>query len=690
MFAATPAGGASWSSLGTDTSAPWSTTFDTLQLLDGVYDLRATVSDNLGNTSFDVVAAIRIDNTAPRVVSSTPGEGTTVPSANAIGLVTSENATPLGVTLDGNATVAPVVSGTHIDYGTGTLGPGPHTLAGELQDSSGKKAPFRVHFTVWTASSSVAPPVDKNTAAGSPTTVESADGWASATMPAGNWSSSTGDWLILRITPTAPPAGLSNGFGAGPITVDVTARWALAGTEVHEFNRAIDILMRSTEKGLVPATFENGHWRVISRVPYAGTLPTGWEDGFYTDGAGFHVLTKHLSLFALLRDLEVPNPPQNVRGYLGPTGLTLRWTPGTDNSGTYDFVTVFSDSTDAGHFGVDYTAANVGAWAPGDPRIFRLKETDLAGNESSLTQVLRQVPSLIGKTPDQAAALLAPLGLKLGTTTIGGTGPAGTITGPAGLVLAQEGTAIDVTVSPGGGLTRLVLKVTTAPRVKPAVRKNIAARISLTRAASVTAELFSPHSVKLYTWRFSLKAGRSIVKLRLPHQVRRSGVYTIRWTARSGRESISHKITIRLVGAHNVIAVPARVLLAGPAAGSIRGTFTTQKPKLITASGIEPTFDAAASRRTDVRVIVVDVDAFGVSLIRDLHAVFPSTKIVALTSGPKQMAASLKAGAAIALPRSTPVSTLGRLIQRLLAKPTKPAKSAKLAGPPHRNAGHLH
>jgi hypothetical protein len=409
-------------------------------------------------------------------------------------------------------------------------------------------------------------------------------------------------------------------------------------------------------------------------VPSAGTLPNGWEDGFYADGAGFHLLTKHLSLFSLLRDLEAPNPPQNVRGYLGATGLTLHWTPGTDNSGTYDFVTLFSDSTDAGHFGVDYTAASVGAWSVGDPRIFRLKETDLAGNESSLTPVLRAVPSLIGKTPDQAAALLAPLGLTLGTTTIGDTGRAGTITGPAGLVLAEEGTAIDVTVSPGGASTRLVLKVTTAPRVKPAVRKKIAARVSLTRASRVTAELFSPRGVRLYTWRFSLKAGRSIVKLRLPHQVRRSGVYTMRWTARSGREAVSHKIKIRLLGTRNVIALPTRVLLAGPATRGISGTLTTQRRKLISASGIEPTFDAAASRRTDVRVIVIDVDAFGISVVRDLHAVFPSTKIVALTSSPKQMAASLKAGAVIALPRSTPSSTLGRLITRLLAKPIKPAK----------------
>jgi hypothetical protein len=38
------------------------------------------------------------------------------------------------------------------------------------------------------------------------------------------------------------------------------------------------------------------------------------------------------------------------------------------------------------------------------------------------------------------------------------------------------------------------------------------------------------------------------------------------------------------------------------------------------------------------------------------------------------MAASLKAGAAIALPRSTPASTLGRLIQRLLTKRSSPVK----------------
>jgi len=66
-FATSPAGRARpWSSVGTDTSAPWSATFDTSLLPDGVYDLRATVSDKPRQPPrFDTVSSIRVDNTAP-------------------------------------------------------------------------------------------------------------------------------------------------------------------------------------------------------------------------------------------------------------------------------------------------------------------------------------------------------------------------------------------------------------------------------------------------------------------------------------------------------------------------------------------------------------------------------------------------------------------------------------------------
>jgi len=657
VFAATPAGGATWTSLGTDTAAPWSVAYDTTKLPDGVYDLRVTVTDNLGNSSQNVVSGVRIDNMAPQVVSSSPADGSSVGSATAISLVASEPATPVGVTLDGGATVAPVMSGTHIDYNTGAFAAGPHTLAGELQDPSGKRLPFRVHFTIGSTGY-----VEKNTSSSSSTTVTSGDGFGSATMPAGAWSTSSNDWLVVRIAPTAAPSGLTNGFGPGPEALDVTAFWALSGTQVHEFAQPLEIVLRSTERGLVPATCDGSAWRVIHRVPTAGTLPAGWVDGFFTASDGVHVLTKHLSLFALLHDLQAPQAPQNVRGYVGPDGLTIRWLPGSDNSGTYDFVTLFAGSSDTGHYDPDSTAATVAGWKPGDPRIFRLQETDLAGNQSELTAPLAQLPSLVGMTLDQVEAALAARGLSVGTVTVGGAGKPGTVTGPEGLALAPRGAAIDVTVAPGGASTSLAFKVVTAPTFKPAKRKTMAARVLVTRSAQVSAQLISPRRVRLFTWHFKVRAGRTIVRLRIPRQVRRPGIYTLRWSARAGRETVTRTVRFRIVGARPPVQKP-EIVLAGTAAKGVNGSLGKQKPTVVTS--VEPTFDAAANRNRDVRVIVVDVDELGVATVHDLHVVFPSVKIVALAAGPKTMAAALRAGATIVLPRSTPPATVAKIIKRL-------------------------
>ena len=178
----------------------------------------------------------------------------------------------------------------------------------------------------------------------------------------------------------------------------------------------------------------------------------------------------------------------------------------------------------------------------------------------------------------------------------------------------------------------------------------------------MTTQLFSPRGVKLFTWRFSVRAGRTIKRLRIPRQVRRPGIYSMRWSARAGRQTVSRRIKIRIVGS----VVPAQriqVVLAGTAAEGVGGTLGKQSPKIVNA--VEPTFDAAANRNRDVRVIVVDVDEFGVGLLRDLHAVFPSVKIVALAAGPRTMARALKAGATIVLPRSTPTATLAKIIRRL-------------------------
>ncbi|MEP6977765.1 MAG: hypothetical protein ABI948_06895 [Thermoleophilia bacterium] len=41
-------------------------------------------------------------------------------------------------------------------------------------------------------------------------------------------------------------------------------------------------------------------------MPTPGTLPAGWSDGYWSDASGVHILTLHLSQFAVVRDLTPP------------------------------------------------------------------------------------------------------------------------------------------------------------------------------------------------------------------------------------------------------------------------------------------------------------------------------------------------------------------------------------------------
>ncbi|TML19511.1 MAG: hypothetical protein E6G32_12085 [Actinobacteria bacterium] len=670
-FSVSPAGANAWTPIGTDTAAPWSQAFDTTSVPDGLYDLRAVVSDSLGNTSQDTRPNIRIDNTAPILLSSTPADGSTVASANSIELVASEPTTPTNVTLDGSGTVAPVISGTHILYNTGPLSLGLHTLAGRLTDPSGKWSPFRVSFTVWSQSSAqnsngTAPPIEGNTRPNAPTSLTSADGFATVTVPAGAWGPNGNDWIVIRIQTTAPPS-LANGYAPASEVVDVTAFWALSRQPVHHFDKPIEILLRTSGKGLVPATFESAAWRGLRRMP-SEDLPAGWEDGFTASADSFVLRTLHLSQFTVLRDVQAPSAPANVLGFLIGGHLTLTWTPGADNSGTYDYVRVLANGAVVGDFGVDRTSGDAGPWTAHDSRSFTLRETDVAGNNSQMTDPLRRVPPLVGKTLDGVQSALSAAGLKLGQVSQGGVGRPGTVTAPTNFVLAEQGTAIDVTVAPGGtGFTKLVFQVVSPRKFKPAQKKTLAARIVLTRKAHVTAVLYNPQKLKLSTWRFALKAGRSIVKLSIPSQVQRPGMYSIRWTAVAGHDTATRTIKVRIFSGKNPTR-PVQVVLAGSAVSPKLALGSGKPPKVVKTVGEDSAFDAVGAGSNGVQVMVVDVDQFGTRFIRDLHTVFPSLKIVALSRSPKTLAKSLKAGATIALPSSVPNSVLAAVISRLLKK----------------------
>jgi chitinase len=69
-----PAGTGTWTDICTDSTSPYSCSWDTTGVSDGLYDLRAVSTDNAGNTTnSSTVANRRVDNTAPTATMTNPG-----------------------------------------------------------------------------------------------------------------------------------------------------------------------------------------------------------------------------------------------------------------------------------------------------------------------------------------------------------------------------------------------------------------------------------------------------------------------------------------------------------------------------------------------------------------------------------------------------------------------------------------
>ena len=69
-----PAGAGIWTDICTDASSPYSCSWDTTGVTDGLYDLRSVSTDNAGNsTNSSTVANRRVDNTAPTATMTNPG-----------------------------------------------------------------------------------------------------------------------------------------------------------------------------------------------------------------------------------------------------------------------------------------------------------------------------------------------------------------------------------------------------------------------------------------------------------------------------------------------------------------------------------------------------------------------------------------------------------------------------------------
>src|SRR5207244_2785704 len=174
-----------------------------------------------------------------------------------------------------------------------------------------------------------------------------------------------------------------------------------------------------------------------------------------------------------------------------------------DNSGLLGEITLFADGVAARTFTASQTTSQLGPFGADDTRRFTLRESDQAGNVSTDTTALRAVPGLVGKTLTEAETLLAERGFKLGIVVDAapGAGVPGTVTGPAGVRVATEGSAIDLEVVPTVASTKLAFGVV-GPGSRRPPQKTVSVELTLTRAAKVTGLLYAPRSShKLFTWR---------------------------------------------------------------------------------------------------------------------------------------------------------------------------------------------
>jgi len=666
-----PSGG-SWSAVGTDNSNPWSLAFDTTGVTDGLYDVRAIVRDAVGNSDDDVRTGVRIDNGAPRLVSSVPADGATVEGVEKVELTASEPIAGIEAAVDGKS-VTVGVDGTSATI-LGKLEAGAHVVSGEFRDAAGKSGTFRVSFTVLgeVGKAGEEGVVERNLEPGVGGTVVSVEGGLTVIIPAGAVEGAEG-WSIFKINTGAPRGDVGGGFAANGPVWDITARTP-SGKTFHSFAQPLELVFADGSDGVVPATFEEGRWRPLPRLASPGTLPADQRDGFWRDGAKFHVLTRHLTLFAVLSDSEAPQAPRDLGGTVGADGLTLHWRAGPDNSGLVDEVTLYVNGERYASYGADVTEAKLGPFAADDPRVFTWRERDAAGNVSAETPRLRLLPALAGKTLAEVQPMLVARGFMIGTVTErASTAQPGTVIEPEGVALALEGSAVPLVVAAGAtpAQAKLVFRVVGSKQLDRTKRDFVGVRIKSTRRVVARATLIGARGGRIYTWRLNVRAGTSIVKLRLPRTVKRPGRYRIAFVATGAGQNARNTLAVDIVRAVPAPATRGRVgvVLTGPASGraGIARPLGSGKTRALKAN-VDAAFDLTGDPSRNVGVIVVDVDRLGLASVRNLRTVFPLVRIVALTDKPQLLVRATKAGATIALPRSTPDAQLVRIVRRLATR----------------------
>ncbi len=305
------------------------------------------------------------------------------------------------------------------------------------------------------------------------------------------------------------------------------------GSLIHALRAPIEIVFDAVGVTDVPLTSDDGvDWRPLEEIAGAEhVLPDNRNDGYWREtlaNGGFrvHILTRHLTLFAVLKDTQAPSAPDGLTANVDANGnLVLKWNAAKDNSGLIASYVVAVDGTAFTTVPGTQTSVTIPNFTLNDTRVYQVLAKDKAGNTGPLSYGVTEVPNLVGLTLQDATAKITARGFTLGTVTqlTSAAGATATVTEqtPAPPAVVRLGSPIDLKVAGGKGRAELRVVVYGANRVFYAGHAEIRLRVKLTLPVQLTAYLLDRQGKRYAQWKLgAVPAGLNKLRFVLPAKVK--------------------------------------------------------------------------------------------------------------------------------------------------------------------------
>jgi hypothetical protein len=422
--------------------------------------------------------------------------------------------------------------------------------------------------------------------------------------------------------------------------MSVTAHTILTNTPVTQFSSPLKLTFPAASPSDIPGASNDGGatWRILQPLATAGVIPSGQVDGYIWENGVMTVYTSHLTVFALLSDHTPPGAPQKVGVGISGGQIVMRWEPATDNSGQIQYYSIWIDGQAVKVLGGTTFEYYVGPAIAGDTHVYRVQATDTSGNAGALSDAFTGVPDVVGLTVQQARDVIASRGFMVGSIANAGSGGAIVAQDPTAPGYASVGSAIDLKLNQ---VLRapLALHVVGTKRLNLLTRHYTAVRVQVNMSSTLTASLTM--NKKLVTsWARNVKPGTWILRYALPQRLA-PGNYKLTVAAANGGERKASTIGLRVKNGQVLLGGKARVLVVSGGTGALK--LVVPKAK-VTVTSSTTVYDTTFWSR-NVAVVVVDIDKQGAAIVHNLHTVFPSVRIVAVTKDPAKVEKARRFGA---------------------------------------------